>query len=158
MRKIFTLFVAIFVIITFVFAKKDNLVIEYMSLEQQELALSRVGTIEFTEKYILLVDFQRDVIATQKIKDVRKISFTESSTSIADLQNVIMTVYPNPTMDALFVEGLSLGDILRIYTMDGVFIRKEIVDAEIMKILVDDLPLGSYILQSNMNVVKFIKK
>jgi hypothetical protein len=69
-----------------------------------------------------------------------------------------MLVYPNPTMDALFVQGLNRGDVVRIYTLDGTLVKAQTVEDELLQINVDDIVVGSYILQSNTNVVKFIKK
>ena len=69
-----------------------------------------------------------------------------------------MIVYPNPTMDALFVQGLEVGDVVRIYSLDGRLVKMQTVVSETMQIMVSDIAVGSYILQSNTNVVKFIKK
>ena len=75
-----------------------------------------------------------------------------------DVDDISMIVYPNPTMDALFVQGLNKGDVVRIYTLDGTLVKTQTVEDELLQISVEDIAVGSYLLQSNTNVVKFIKK
>ena len=137
---------------------KEYIVIEYFSAEQQELKLKQIATIEFTSKYIYFLDRSGDEIASKKITNVRKISFVEGETAVENIADITMIVYPNPTMDALFVQGLNKGNIVRIYTLDGTLVKTQIVEDELLQINVEDMAAGSYLLQSNTNVVKFIKK
>ena len=157
MKKIFVLFLTFCVVIG-LYAKKRYIVIEYMSAEQQELELKKVSTIEFAGKYIYFLDRLGEEIAGKKIKDIRKISFIEGKTAVEDISDIAMIVYPNPTMDALFVQGLNKGDVVRIYALDGTLVKSQIVEEGVLQINVDDIAVGSYLLQSNTNVVKFIKK
>ena len=140
---------------------KENIIIEYFSAEQQELELQQIATIEFTEKYINFLDYSREVIASKKIVNVRKMLFAKKDITTTAVENdldISMVVYPNPTMDALFVQGLNIGDVVRIYTLDGTLVKTQIVEGDLLQINVDDIAVGSYLLQSNTNVVKFIKK
>ena len=138
---------------------KECIIIEYFSAEQQEFELKQIATIEFASKYIYFLDRSGEEIASKKIEDVRKISFVEGgTTAIKNAEDIIMIVYPNPTMDALFVQGLNKGDVVRIYTLDGTLVKTQTVEDELLQINVDDITVGSYLLQSNTNVVKFIKK
>lgn len=158
MKKLFFTLSILFYTLT-IFAQKNYLVIEYLSLQQQEIELKKVTTIEFTSKYIYFLDRYGEEIASKYLDRVRKISFTEDSfTNTEYTESIDMIVYPNPTMDALFIEGLKIGDIVRIYSMDGTLIKKEIVEDDVLQISVGDIETGSYLLQSNTKVVKFIKK
>ena len=158
MKKLFTLLVT-FCFSSIILSAKDYIVIEYFSAEQQELKLKQIATIEFTSKYIYFLDRSGEEIASKKIEDVRKISFVEgAATAIKNAEDIIMIVYPNPTMDALFVQGLNIGDVVRIYTLDGTLVKTQTVEDELLQINVDDIAVGSYLLQSKTNVVKFIKK
>ena len=58
----------------------------------------------------------------------------------------------------LFVDGMKLGDILRIYTIDGTLVKTQVVESEITRIDISNLAIGSYLIQSKGNVVKFIKE
>ena len=157
MNKLFTLLVT-FCFSSIILLAKDYIVIEYFSAEQQELKLKQIATIEFTSKYIYFLDYSGEEIASKKIENVRKISFVEGETAVENIADITMIVYPNPTMDALFVQGLSKGDVVRIYSLDGTLIKTQTVEDDILQINVDDIAVGSYLLQSNTNVVKFIKK
>ena len=157
MKKLFTLLV-VFCFSSIILSAKEYIVIEYFSAEQQELKLKQIATIEFTSKYIYFLDRSGDEIASKKITNVRKISFVEGETAVENIADITMIVYPNPTMDALFVQGLNKGNIVRIYTLDGTLVKTQIVEDELLQINVEDMAAGSYLLQSNTNVVKFIKK
>lgn len=159
MKKLFTLLVIICFSSMLLWAK-EYIIIEYFSAEQQELELKQISTIEFTSKYIYFLDRSGEEIASKKIENVRKISFVEGETATAvdDVDDISMIVYPNPTMDALFVQGLNKGDVVRIYTLDGTLVKTQTVEDELLQISVEDIAAGSYLLQSNTNVVKFIKK
>ena len=157
MKKLFTLL--FFICFTsMMLLAKEYIVIEYFSAEQQELELKQIATIEFTSKYIYFLDRSGEEIARKKIENVRKISFVEGETAVENIADITMIVYPNPTMDALFVQGLNRGDVVRIYTLDGTLVKTQIVEDELLQINVEDMAAGSYLLQSNTNVVKFIKK
>ena len=157
MKKLFTLFFT-FCFSSIILSAKEYIVIEYFSAEQQELELKQIATIEFNSKYIYFLDYSGEEIASKKIENVRKISFVEGETAVENIADITMIVYPNPTMDALFVQGLNKGDVVRIYTLDGTLVKTQIVEDELLQINVDDIAVGSYLLQSNTNVVKFIKK
>ena len=158
MKKLFTLLVT-FCFSSIILSAKDYIVIEYFSAEQQELKLKQIATIEFTSKYIYFLDRSGEEIASKKIENVRKISFVDDNETLTEnASDVTMVVYPNPTMDALFVQGLNRGDVVRIYTLDGTLVKTQTVEDELLQINVDDIAVGSYLLQSNTNVVKFIKK
>ena len=53
---------------------------------------------------------------------------------------------------------MELGDVLRIYTIDGTLVKTQVVESEITRIDVSNLAVGSYLIQSKGNVVKFIKE
>lgn len=157
MKKLFTLFF-IFCFSSIILSAKECIIIEYFSAAQQEFELKQIATIEFTSKYIYFFDYSGEEIASKKIENVRKISFVEGETAVENIADITMIVYPNPTMDALFVQGLNRGDVVRIYTLDGTLVKTQTVEDELLQINVDDIAVGSYLLQSNTNVVKFIKK
>ena len=157
MKKLLTLFF-IFCFSSIILSAKECIIIEYFSAEQQEFELKQIATIEFASKYIYFLDYSGEEIASKKIENVRKISFVEGETAVENIADITMIVYPNPTMDALFVQGLNKGDVVRIYTLDGTLVKTQTVEDELLQINVDDIAVGSYLLQSNTNVVKFIKK
>ncbi len=157
MRKFIGL-LFMFFCLNVIWAEKNSIVIEYLSSEQQELELKEISTIKFEDNFVKFVDFSGIVIAESKVNDVRKIAFVETETAIENVSDIMMIAYPNPTMDALYVQGVAIGDVVRIYSLDGVLVKMVTVENELQVITVGDLANGAYLLQSNTNIVKFIKK
>ena len=157
MRKFIGL-LFMFFCLNVIWAEKNSIVIEYLSSEQQELELKEISTIKFEDNFVKFVDFSGIVIAEREVSDIRKISFTETETATENVSDIVMIAYPNPTMGALYVQGLEIGDVVRIYSLDGTLLKMVTIENEIQAIMVGSLANGAYLLQSNTNIVKFIKK
>ncbi len=160
MRKFIGL-LFMFFCLNVIWAEKNSIVIEYLSSEQQELELKEISTIKFEDNFVKFVDFSGIVIAEREVSDIRKISFTKFTkieTATENVSDIVMIAYPNPTMDALYVQGLEIGDVVRIYSLDGALLKMVTIENEIQAIMVGSLANGAYLLQSNTNIVKFIKK
>ncbi len=69
-----------------------------------------------------------------------------------------MNIYPNPAVDVLYVEGMTAGDVVRVYTIDGILAAEYQISVADASINVSGLSAGTYFLQVNEKVVKFIKK
>jgi hypothetical protein len=69
-----------------------------------------------------------------------------------------MCVYPNPTTDVLYIAGLKEGDIIKVLTIDGIVVKEQKIESVDEYIGVSDLIEGTYFLQVNEKVVKFVKK
>lgn len=69
-----------------------------------------------------------------------------------------MCIYPNPATDVLFVDGMNAGDVVKVYTIDGLLVKEQQMGSAEASINVNDLSAGTYFLQVNEKVVKFIKK
>ena len=69
-----------------------------------------------------------------------------------------MNIYPNPTTDMLYIDGLAEGDMLKVYTIDGVLVKAQEVVNVNEPLNVCDMPQGTYFLHVNNNIVKFVKK
>lgn len=69
-----------------------------------------------------------------------------------------MSIYPNPAVDVLYVEGMTAGDVVRVYTIDGILAAEYQISVADASINVSGLSAGTYFLQVNEKVVKFIKK
>ena len=154
------LFVAISVV---GFAEKTNsITIEYLSVQEQEYALDKLGYLELVGNELIVKDKVGNVLHRTPIVDVRKIvlvdTLSEAKTGVDGIADVSMVVYPNPSMDELFVEGMHVGDVLRVYTVDGVLVKVQEVEDEVTLIDVRELAVGSYLIQSGDNIVKFIKE
>ncbi len=69
-----------------------------------------------------------------------------------------MCIYPNPATDVLFVEGMNAGDVVKVYTIDGILVNEQQIGITEASINVSGLSAGTYFLQVNEKVVKFVKK
>ncbi len=145
------------------FAKKINsITIEYLSAQEQKYELDKLGYFELVGNEMIVKDKDGRVLHKTQIGDVRKVvlvdTLVEVKTGVKGIVDVSMVVYPNPSMDELFIEGIHVGDVLRVYTMDGVLVNVQEVEDEVTLIDVREFAVGSYLIQSGDNIVKFIKE
>jgi hypothetical protein len=102
-------------------------------------------------------DIQR--AATSMVYNADQVSFeVKNITDVEYSYTNDMRIYPNPTTDMLFVDGLNEGDVLKVYTIDGVLVKEQEVVNVNEALNVSDMPQGTYFLHVNQNVVKFVKK
>jgi hypothetical protein len=157
------LFLLFFVLsFSFVLSAETSLFIEYLSENEKEVALSLVGRIEIKDEIFRLIDINGEELASCDLYEVRKIVFQESSvmTNVDDLDTgSFVAVYPNPTQDVLFVEGLKSNDTVRVYDLNGTLISiSESNKDGVVMLSVSNLPEGVYLLQVGVEIVKFIKQ
>ena len=109
---------------------------------------------------MIVKDKSGSLLYKAPIGDVKKVilSDLDERTKVDNIADMSMVVYPNPTMNELFVQGMQVGDVLRVYTVNGVFVKEQTVEAEVTQVDIRDLAVGSYLIQSGDNIVKFIKE
>ena len=131
-----------------------NLVIErYAGAEMvQDIAL--IGKWVFVDTNLQLLDKEGNILATEPLDNVRKIVFSNESitTALENVENGSIIVYPNPTQDVLYIQGIE-AQTLRVFNMQGSMLQTT-VDTQVS---VSDLPVGTYLLQIGTQVVRFIK-
>lgn len=59
--------------------------------------------------------------------------------------------------DLLYVNGIEVGDVLSIYSMDGKLVAQETANTEKVELNLNSLVKGTYLLQANGSYVKFVK-
>ena len=132
-----------------------NLVIErYAGVEMvQDIAV--IGKWVFVDTNLQLLDKEGNILATEPLDNVRKIVFSNESitTDLENVENGTIIVYPNPTQDVLYIQGID-AQILRIFNMQGNMLQA----TEGMQVSVSHLPTGTYLLQIGTQVVRFIKQ
>ena len=73
-------------------------------------------------------------------------------------KNNIFSVYPNPAKDNFFIESSANSNLISLYTLNGILIRKFKSNLNLTQIDVDDLERGVYILEiSNDSGVNYQK-
>ena len=124
----------------------------------QDIAL--IGKLVFLGNDIQLLDKAGNVLATEAIADIRKIVFAESTTTaLDDVEEENIVVYPNPTKDMLYINGIN-NKTIRVYDLQGRILLQNNgseVSENSAAIRVGNLPVGTYLLQIGTQVVRFIK-
>lgn len=131
-----------------------NLVIQQTDGAQQLQDIALIGKWVFVGEELQLLDKAGNLLASEVIADIRKITFSASSITTVEnaVENSIM-VYPNPTQDILFVNGIE-AQALRVYDLQGRMLHTE----NGTQISVSHLPMGTYLLQIGTQVLRFIKQ
>jgi hypothetical protein len=75
-------------------------------------------------------------------------------TSISKEEKMTLLLYPNPSVDKVFVEGLELGSQISIYASNGALVYRSVVSSENVQIDVSKLSSGSYILNMENGAAK----
>ncbi len=161
MRK--TLLLLLFAVMSIGYSMAETtLRIEYLDGAELTTALSVVGRWEFTDGKFILVSTDGEVLAEKaSVYDVRKVVFKADlgPTVGSDDATVQLTVYPNPTQDLLFVDGLTEGETVRIYSLEGRLLMSEVaLQGGLVQLNVASLAEGTYLLQMGTEIVKIIKK
>lgn len=85
------------------------------------------------------------------------LSMNKIVSNIPNLNN-IFSVYPNPAKDNFFIESSANSNLISLYTLNGILIRKFKSNLNLTQIDVDDLERGVYILEiSNDSGVNYQK-
>ena len=118
---------------------------------QQDIAL--IGKWIFSDNNLQLIDKAGQVIASESIDNIRKITFGEATSSTEQIPTASIVIYPNPTHDMLLIRGIE-AQPLRVYDLQG----KILLHEHGTQIQVNSLATGTYLLQIGTQVVRFIKQ
>ena len=80
------------------------------------------------------------------------------STSLDKSRINEFSLYPNPVIDVLKIDGLKPGTDISVYNMNGIMVQNLIAKYKIEKIDFSTLPIGEYIVKAKFNNVIKIKK
>lgn len=132
-----------------------NLVIERYAGAEMVQDIAVIGKWVFVDTNLQLLDKEGNILATEPLDNVRKIVFSNESitTALENVENGTIIVYPNPTQDVLYIQGIE-AQTLRVYNMQGSMLQT----TEGTQVSVVNLPTGTYLLQIGTQVVRFIKQ
>lgn len=130
-----------------------SILVECTSGAQLTKDIAKIGKLVFVDNEIQLVDKLGNILATEMIGNVQKITFVESATDIDSVQPNEIMIYPNPSHDIIHVLGVDLVS-LRVFDLHGRMLLAE----QGNQITVSSLPMGTYLLQIGTQVVRFIKQ
>jgi hypothetical protein len=148
---------SIFVMLCSMQVFATSILVESTSGTQLTEDIAMIGKLVFVDNEIQLLDKSGNVLATEVLGNVRKITFVASSTDVdTDVDNVQpnnIVIYPNPSHDILYVSGIEPTD-LRVFDLKGRMLLVE----QGNQVTVSSLPVGTYLLQVGTQVVRFIKQ
>ena len=123
-----------------------------LTAEEQTSTSYTIGKIVLEDGYLYLVAPNGEVLGSDLIANVRSIVFEGSASSINNVTSSSLYIYPTITNDAINVVGAE-DAVKRIYGLDG----NLLMTTQENQINVSGLPNGSYLIQVNTQIVKFIK-
>lgn len=160
MKKIYLLLC--FVLAFTIMAKAEtSLFIDYLSDDDAEIALNVIGRIEIKDEVFRLISVEGTELAACNLYEVKKISFLKNSTetNIVDNNSNSIVIFPNPTQDVLFINGLESNDKVRLFDLQGRLILTSVANTDgNLQVSVSQLPNGVYLLQVGVEIMKFIKQ
>ena len=130
-----------------------HLVIEHRSGEDLSQDIAIIGKWVFVEDELQLLDKSGAVLATESLAEIKKITFSASTTDTENVQSNAILVYPNPTQDVLRIQGVE-SQTLRVYDLQGRLLSA----TNGTQVDVEHLADGTYLLQVGTQVIRFIKK
>ena len=144
----------IFAILCSMHMMAASLVVQTTDGAQQLHDIALIGKWVFLGEELQLLDKAGAVLATEQIANIRKITFSLSSTTeVEDVKDDAILVYPNPTQDILYIKGIE-SQPLRVYDLQGRVLQEEHGN----QLTVSNLSSGTYLLQIGTQVVRFIKQ
>jgi|GEM_PF-653074 len=142
--------------------EQQTLVVKLKNGTENEQLLSNVQKITFNtgSMSIVLKNGQTSPIS---LSDVQKILFSQKTgNGIEDITNSdavsLLSIYPNPVQDVLYVEGVAEETAIRVFNLKGELFQTTIAKEKVVQLNVGTLQQGMYILQAGNQAVKFIKK
>lgn len=131
-----------------------NLLVEHRSGADLLQDVAKIGKWIYVGDNLQLLDKSGNVLATEPLANIKKITFSISGETTAPETMVANTilVYPNPAQDILMIQGVE-EQPLRVYDLQGRLLQTE----NGTQISVGNLAEGTYLLQIGTQVVRFIK-
>ena len=131
--------------------------IERLSGNPTQVDLNRVQTIQFFKNNKIQLNLTTE--SSQSVEQVRSLIFGELTTSVEDFSTQArISVNPNPTVDALMVNGVQENSKMVVYSINGIMILSQTSQDGINKIDVSNLPKGMYLLHMDTETFKFTKE
>ena len=157
--KRLTLFLTLALGILFSAYAQNQLRVEFLSGSDYYRAISTIGRMTVSDDVLRIYAHSGQLLVERSLSDIDKITFGDngSVTAIPEEAEASLHVYPNPTHEMLFVDGVNAGMTVRLFSLDGRLLETVASDGQQMQIQVGTLPHGIYLLQINTDIIRFIK-
>ena len=164
MKKKLTFIIALAasVFLSYSIAEEQTLVVKFKDGTENEQPLSNVQKITFGAGSMTIA-LKNGQTGPVSLSDIQKILFSQTGTgveeNIANNNAVnLLSVYPNPVQDVLFVDGVKENTEIRVFNVKGTLFQTVIAKEKVIRLNVGELQQGVYILQAGNQAIKFIKK
>ena len=115
--------------------------------------------------YMLFTDDSEEfaVVKTdgEMMTGISEVTFSQSvpeSVEGVDAERLAVTLFPNPVVSEIRLQGLRENAQVRVYALDGALLVDTTLTPNNARIDVSALAAGVYMLQVNQTTVKFVKK
>lgn len=138
--------------------------IEYIIGDDYQTSISSIARWEIdgaNEKFRLIA-LDGTLLAERNLyDDIRRIVIfddNEGNTVKTEDNLLSISVFPNPTQGMLYVDGINVGETIRIFSLDGQMLLSSTAGNGTISLSVESLSNGVYLLQIGTEIVKFIKQ
>ena len=138
--------------------------IEYLNSEEYKTTISSIARweIDGANEKIRLIALDGTLLAERNLyDDIRRIVIfddNEGNTVKTEDNLLSISIFPNPTQEMLYVDGINAGETIRIFSLDGQMLLSSTAGNGTISLSVESLSNGVYLLQIGTEIVKFIKQ
>lgn len=139
---------------------RPSVIVERLTGQDFTCALAQIGKLTFANDSVYLIALDGAILGREAVAKTRSIRFdnVEEPAAAPEVSAADIRVFPNPASDHLTISGLDAGTTIRIYANDGKLLEVTTAEGTTTVLPVSHLAQGTYLLQINTSIVKFIKK
>lgn len=139
---------------------QPSVTVERLAGQEFTYALAQIGKMTFAHDSVFLVAHDGTTLGKEAVAKTRSIRFSniEEPAAAPEVATADIRVFPNPACDHLTINGLDAGTTIRIYANDGKLLETTTAGSSSTVLPVSHFAQGTYLLQINTSIVKFIKK
>ena len=158
MKKEITLLFAL--LLSVVAMAEMSLVVRPMYGTDKITALQEIGKLVYSGDSLLVYDNVGTRVYADLFENVKHVRYSDEEPSITvgdvDVKNQVV-VYPNPTVDVLYVDNVEAG-VVRLYSADGRLMQQVEVGEGRVAVDMSGCSAGVYVLVANNQVFNVIKR
>lgn len=135
----------------------QNLIVQQKNGTENPISLSAIRKLVFNSNSLQVRNIS-GISTDFLLADVRKIFFSNTSSSEDKIVNEKLITYPNPATSELnIIVSDPVPNCIEIYNFQGRRIKTEIVNDELERIDISDLQSGIFLLKAGLHTTKFVK-
>lgn len=138
---------------------QDQIRVEFLNGPDYYSAISTIGRMTVSDNVLHIYAHDGQLLTERILSGVDKITFGDngSVTAIPEEVEASLHVYPNPTQEVLFVDGVANDAVVRLFSVDGRLLETLHAEGQQVQMQVVTLPRGIYLLQIGTDIIRFIK-